>query len=35
LNERIQEYAFRIGLAMVCSLMLFATYNDVARHLPL
>jgi regulator of sigma E protease len=35
LNERIQEYAFRIGLAMVCSLMLFATYNDVARHLRL
>ena len=35
LNERVQEYAFRIGLAMVCSLMLFATYNDLARHLRL
>lgn len=35
LNERVQEYAFRIGLAMVCSLMLFATYNDLARHLHL
>jgi regulator of sigma E protease len=33
LNERVQEYAFRIGLAMVGSLMLFATYNDVARGL--
>jgi len=31
LNERTQEYAFRVGLAMVCSLMLFSTYNDVAR----
>ncbi len=35
LNERVQEYAFRIGLAMVCSLMIFATYNDLARHLHL
>ncbi len=35
LNERVQEFAFRIGLAMVCSLMLFATYNDLARHLRL
>lgn len=33
LNERLQEYAFRVGLALVCSLMLFATYNDLARHL--
>jgi len=32
LNDRVQEYAFRIGLAMVGSLMLFATYNDLARH---
>jgi len=29
----VQEYAFRIGLAMVGSLMLFATYNDLARNL--
>ncbi|MGA8169783.1 MAG: RIP metalloprotease RseP [Methylocystis sp.] len=35
LNERVQEYAYRVGLAMVCSLMLFATYNDLARHLHL
>jgi regulator of sigma E protease len=33
LNERVQEYAFRIGLATVGSLMLFATYNDLARGL--
>ncbi len=33
LNDRVQEYAFRVGLALVCSLMLFATYNDVARNL--
>jgi regulator of sigma E protease len=33
LNERVQEYAFRVGLAMVSSLMLFATYNDLARHI--
>jgi regulator of sigma E protease len=31
LNERTQEYAFRIGLAMVCTLMIFSTYNDIAR----
>jgi regulator of sigma E protease len=35
LNERVQEYAFRIGLAMVGSLMIFATYNDLARHIHL
>ncbi|WP_246206996.1 M50 family metallopeptidase [Methylocystis heyeri] len=33
LNDRVQEYAFRIGLATVGSLMLFATYNDLARGL--
>lgn len=31
LPERAQEYAFRLGLAMVCTLMLFSTYNDIAR----
>lgn len=31
LNERAQEYAFRVGLAMVLSLMIFSTYNDIAR----
>jgi regulator of sigma E protease len=28
LGERTQEMAFRFGLAMVLSLMLFATWND-------
>jgi regulator of sigma E protease len=31
LNERAQEYGFRLGLAIVCGLMIFATYNDLAR----
>ena len=31
LNERAQEVAFRIGLAMVGTLMIFSTYNDIAR----
>lgn len=31
LNERAQEMAFRVGLAMVCALMIFSTYNDIAR----
>jgi len=31
LAERTQEFAFRVGLAMVCSLMVFSTYNDIAR----
>ncbi len=31
LAERTQEYAFRVGLAMVCTLMVFSTYNDLAR----
>ncbi len=35
LNERLQEYAFKIGFVMVSSLMLLATYNDLARHLKL
>ena len=29
LDERAQEYGFRIGLVMVMSLMLFATWNDL------
>ena len=32
LTERSQEIAFRFGLAMVLSLMVFATWNDL-RHL--
>ena len=31
LNERAQEFAFRLGLAMVGALMIFSTYNDLAR----
>jgi regulator of sigma E protease len=31
LTERSQEIAFRIGLAMVLSLMLFATWNDLVN----
>lgn len=31
LADRTQEYAFRLGLAMVCTLMVFSTYNDLAR----
>ncbi len=33
LNERAQELAFRLGLAMVGGLMIFSTYNDIARLL--
>ncbi|WP_342362378.1 RIP metalloprotease RseP [Terrarubrum flagellatum] len=29
LSERIQEYGFRIGLALVLMLMLFVTWNDI------
>ena len=31
LNERAQEIAFRCGLAMVLSLMVFATWNDLVH----
>ena len=34
LNQRAQEFGFRIGLAFVGGLMIFATYNDLARLLP-
>jgi regulator of sigma E protease len=30
LSERAQEYGFRVGLALVVMLMVFATYNDVS-----
>ena len=29
LSERSQELGFRVGLALVLMLMLFATYNDI------
>ena len=31
LGERAQEYGFRIGLAMVLTLMIFATWNDLVH----
>lgn len=31
LGERAQEYGFRIGLALVLSLMIFATWNDLVH----
>ena len=31
LGERAQEYGFRMGLALVLSLMVFATWNDLNR----
>jgi regulator of sigma E protease len=31
LGQRAQEYGFRVGLALVLTLMVFATWNDLAR----
>lgn len=31
MSEKAQEFGFRIGLALVSMLMIFATYNDIAR----
>ena len=31
LSDRVQEYGFRFGLAVVLLLMIFATYNDLLR----
>jgi len=31
LNEKAQEYGFRIGLTLVLSLMVFATWNDLVQ----
>jgi regulator of sigma E protease len=31
LSERAQEYGFRVGLAIVLMLMIFATFNDVVH----
>src|SRR5205823_1674849 len=31
LSDRAQEYGFRVGLAIVVFLMLFATYNDIVQ----
>ncbi|ACB93950.1 RIP metalloprotease RseP [Beijerinckia indica] len=31
LNERVQQFGFRVGMTLVAALMIFATYNDVLR----
>jgi len=31
MGERAQDYGFRVGLALVLSLMLFATWNDLVQ----
>jgi regulator of sigma E protease len=31
MNERAQQFGFKVGLMLVTSLMIFATYNDVLR----
>jgi regulator of sigma E protease len=31
MSERAQEIGFRIGLALVVMLMLFATWNDIVN----
>jgi regulator of sigma E protease len=31
LSERAQEVGFRIGLAIVLMLMIFATFNDIVH----
>jgi len=31
LGQRAQEYGFRIGLALVLTLMVFATWNDLVH----
>ena len=33
LNERAQDYGFRIGIALVLSMMVFATWNDLVHLL--
>ena len=31
LGQRAQEYGFRVGLALVLTLMVFATWNDLVH----
>jgi regulator of sigma E protease len=31
LNQKVQEFGFRVGMTLVGALMVFATYNDIAR----
>ena len=30
-NEKVKEYLFRIGLALLLALMVFATWNDIVH----
>jgi regulator of sigma E protease len=34
IEERVQEMAFRFGLALVLALMVFVTWNDIVSLLP-
>ncbi len=34
IGERVQEMAFRVGLALVLALMVFVTWNDIVNLLP-
>ena len=31
MNDKLQQFGFRVGLMLVTSLMVFATYNDILR----
>jgi regulator of sigma E protease len=31
MNDKQQQFGFRVGLMLVTSLMVFATYNDILR----
>ena len=30
-SDRVQEFGFKLGLALVAALMICATYNDISR----
>ena len=32
LSERVQEYGFRFGIALIVTLVICATYNDLLPH---
>jgi regulator of sigma E protease len=31
LNEKVKEYMFRVGLALILALFIFATWNDLVH----
>ena len=31
INEQVKEYIFKLGFFLLIALMVFATYNDIAR----